>query len=133
MANAQSDFEPEVRNSAWWSGDSRKAANGRGNEAVLEKLGLKERPDLSGIEAVQMGHVMQPIIGRLFSDRTGIEIQDADYPLTHPKHQWFRSHFDFVSTDGKVLVEAKNYSANVRNKFDEETNRIPDEIGRAHV
>ena len=64
MANAQSDFEPEVRNSAWWSGDSRKAANGRGNEAVLEKLGLKERPDLSQVEAVQMGHVMQPEIGR---------------------------------------------------------------------
>ena len=125
MANAQSDFAPEVRNSAWWSGDSRKAANGRGNEAVLEKLGLKERPDLSQVEAVQMGHVMQPTIGRLAQDKLQIELKDADYALTHPKEEWLKSHFDFISADGKVLVEAKNYNAAVRNKFDSEAGIIP--------
>ena len=125
MANAQSDFAPEIRNSAWWSGDSRKAANGRGNEAVLEKLGLKERPDLSNVEAVQMGHVMQPVIGRLAQDKLKIELKDADYALTHPKETWLKSHFDFISSDGKTLVEAKNYNANVRNKFDSEANIIP--------
>jgi predicted phage-related endonuclease len=125
MANDQNDFAPEVRNSAWWSGDSRKAANGRGNEAVLEKLGLKERPDLSQVEAVQMGHVMQPIIGRLAQDKLQIELKDADYALTHPKEQWLKSHFDFISADGKTLVEAKNYNASVRNKFDSEANIIP--------
>jgi predicted phage-related endonuclease len=119
------DFSPETRNSAWWSGDSRKAANGKGNEAVLEKLGLKERPDLSQVEAVQMGHVMQPIIGRLASNKLQIELKDADYALTHPKESWLRSHFDFISADGKTLVEAKNYNANVRNKFDAEANIIP--------
>ncbi len=125
MANAQSDFAPEVRNSAWWSGDSRKAANGRGNEAVLEKLGLKERPDLSQVEAVQMGHVMQPTIGRLAQDKLQIELKDADYALTHPKEGWLRSHFDFISADGKTLIEAKNYNAAVRNKFDSEAGIIP--------
>jgi len=125
MANDQNDFAPEVRNSAWWSGDSRKAANGRGNEAVLEKLGLKERPDLSQVEAVQMGHVMQPLIGRLAQDKLQIELKDADYALTHPKEGWLRSHFDFISADGKTLVEAKNYNAAVRNKFDSEAGIIP--------
>ena len=125
MANAQSDFAPEIRNSAWWSGDSRKAANGRGNEAVLEKLGLKERPDLSGIEAVQMGHVMEPVIGRLAQNKLGIELKEAPYALTHPKEGWLRSHFDFISADGQTLVEAKNYNAQVRNKFDAEAGIIP--------
>jgi len=123
--NNQSDFAPEVRNSAWWSGDSRKAANGRGNEAVLEKLGLKERPDLSQVEAVQMGHVMQPTIGRLAQDKLQIELKDADYALTHHKEQWLKSHFDFISADGTTLVEAKNYNAAVRNKFDAEAGIIP--------
>ena len=125
MANDRADFEPSVRNAAWWSGDSRKAANGRGNEAVLEKLGLKELPDLSDVEAVQMGHVMQPIIGQLASSKLGIELKDADYALTHPKETWMRSHFDFISADGKTLVEAKNYNAAVRNKFDAEALIIP--------
>ena len=123
--NNRDDFAPEVRNSAWWSGDSRKAANGRGNEAVLEKLGLKERPDLSQVEAVQMGHVMQPVIGRLAQDKLKIELKEADYALTHPKESWMRSHFDFISSDGKTLVEAKNYNANVRSKFDAEAGIIP--------
>ena len=126
MANDRQDFEPTVRNSAWWSGDSRKAANGRAVDAILEKQGKKQIPDLSGVEAVQMGHVMQPVIGRLFQDKHKMELKDADYSLTHPKHDWFRSHFDFISADGTVLVEAKNYNAGVRNKFDADTNRIPD-------
>jgi len=125
MANDRNDFLPEVRNGAWWSGDSRMAANGRGNDAVLEKLGLKERPDLSEIEAVQMGHVMQPVIGRLAQDKLGIELKEADYALTHPKETWLKSHFDFISTDGQTLVEVKNYNAAVRNKFDTEANIIP--------
>jgi predicted phage-related endonuclease len=125
MANDRNDFLPEVRNSAWWSGDSRMAANGRGNDAVLEKLGVKDRPDLSEVEAVQMGHVMQPIIGQLASAKLGMELKEADYALTHPKETWMRSHFDFISTDGQTLVEVKNYNAAVRNKFDSEANIIP--------
>jgi hypothetical protein len=39
MANDRNDFADEIRDSAWWSSDSRKAANGRGNDAVLEKIG----------------------------------------------------------------------------------------------
>jgi len=125
MANDRNDFAPEIRNGAWWSGDSRKAANGRGVDAVLEKLGVKERPDLSEVEAVQMGHVMQPIIGQLASSKLGMELKEADYALTHPKETWLKSHFDFISADGQTLVEVKNYNAAVRNKFDSEANIIP--------
>jgi predicted phage-related endonuclease len=113
-----SDFDPEVRNAAWWSGDSRMAASGKAGIAVLQKLGMVEPDDLSGVEAVQMGHVMQPIIGRLAQERLGIELKDADYAMTHPTEPWMRSHFDFISADGQTLVEAKNYTAAVRNKFD---------------
>jgi predicted phage-related endonuclease len=126
MANAQSEFAPEVRNSAWWSGDSRMAANGRAVDVILTKQGKREAPDLSDVEAVQMGHIMQPVIGRLFQDKHKIELKEADYALTHTKHDWMRSHFDFISADGTVLVEAKNYNAGVRNKFDADANRIPD-------
>jgi predicted phage-related endonuclease len=126
MANDRNDFEPGVRNNAWWSGDSRMAANGRAVDVILTKQGKREAPDLSDVEAVQMGHIMQPVIGRLFQDKHKIELKDADYAITHPKHDWMRSHFDFISADGTVLVEAKNYNSGVRNKFDADANRIPD-------
>jgi predicted phage-related endonuclease len=126
MANDRADFEPNVRNSAWWSGDSRRAANGRAVDAILEKQGKKPLADLSDVEAVQMGHIMQPVIGRLFQDKHKIELKDADYAITHPKHDWMRSHFDFISADGACLVEAKNYNAGVRSRYDADANRIPD-------
>ena len=123
--NDQNDFAPEVRNSAWWSGDTRQAANGKAVEAILIKQGKLAPPDLSDVEAVQMGHVMQPVIGRLFQNKYQMELKDADYALTHTKEGWLRSHFDFISTDGKTLIEAKNYNAAYRNKFDQEQNRVP--------
>jgi predicted phage-related endonuclease len=95
-------------------------------DVILTKQGKREAPDLSDVEAVQMGHIMQPVIGRLFQDKHKIELKEADYALTHTKHDWMRSHFDFISADGRVLVEAKNYNAGVRNKFDADANRIPD-------
>jgi predicted phage-related endonuclease len=121
-----SDFSPEVRNSGWWSGDSRMAANGQAATAILIKQGKMEREEISDLEHVKMGHVMQPVIGRLAQERLGIELKDAAYPLTHPKESWLRSHFDFISADNKVLVEAKNYSSFMRSKFDPETCLMPD-------
>ena len=115
-----SDFTPETRNSAIWSGDSRKVANGKANDVILTKLGLMDIPDLSHIEAVQMGHVLEPVIGRLVQDRLKVELSKIEESLTHPKEVWLKSHFDFVGKqNGKtILVECKNYNMAVRNKFE---------------
>jgi len=115
-----SDFSATTRNSAIWSGDSRKVANGKANEVILTKQGKMPIPDLSDIEAVQMGHVMEPVIGRLAQQQLQTELVKIEESLTHAKHPWFKSHFDFAGKkDGKsFLVEAKNYNASVRGKFD---------------
>jgi predicted phage-related endonuclease len=115
-----SDFTPETRNSAIWSGDSRKVANGKANEVILTKMGKLDIPDLSNIEAVQMGHVMEPVIGRLAQAKLGVELTKIEDSLTHAKHPWFKSHFDFAGKQGgkTFLVEAKNYNSSVRSKFD---------------
>ena len=115
-----SDFTPQTRNSAIWSGDSRKVANGKANEVILTKQGKMPIPDLSDIEAVQMGHVMEPVIGRLAQAKLGTELVKIEESLTHAKHPWFKSHFDFAGKQGgkSFLVEAKNYNASVRGKFD---------------
>ena len=126
MANDRNDFAPEIRNAAWWATDTRRAVNGKVVEVILEKQGKKNLDDLSHIEAVQMGHVMQPVIGQLVTSKLNLEIKDADYMLSHSTNDWFRSHFDFITSDGKTLVEAKNYNASVRHKYDTDTGRVPD-------
>ena len=122
-----SDFTPATRNSAIWSGDSRRVAMGKANEVILTKQGKMDIPDLSGIEAVQMGHVMEPVIGNLAQSKLKVELKKVEESLTHPKEAWFKSHFDFVGTENgqTILVECKNYNAGVRNKFDDVSNTIP--------
>jgi len=120
------DFSPETRRSALWSGDSRKIANGRATEVYLEKIGEKEIPQLDHIEAVQWGKRLQDVIGRHVGEKLNMELKEADYALTHKTEPYIRSHFDFISANGKVLVEIKNYNAMVRNKFGEDgSSQIP--------
>jgi predicted phage-related endonuclease len=102
------------------------AANGKAAEAILIKQGKLEREEISHLENVKMGHVMQPVIGRLVQDRLKVELKDADYSMTHPREPWLRSHFDFISADGTVLVEAKNYGSHQSKKFDEDAGIMPD-------
>jgi len=122
-----SDFTPATRNSAIWSGDSRKVANGKANEVILTKQGKMEIPDLSGIEAVQMGHVFEPVIANLAQNKLKVELTKIEESLTHKKETWFKSHFDYVGTENgqTILVECKNYGIHQRNKFDDISNTIP--------
>jgi len=112
-----SDYTPEVRNNALWSKDSRRFVEGRGGEVAAEKWGVKALDDLSHVEAVQMGLVMQEPIMREFARRNQIAFKDADYALYHPKEKWMASHFDYISEDGKTLYEVKNLGAHQRKKY----------------
>ena len=122
-----SDFSPAVRTSAIWSGDARKLAEGRAVEFYLTKIGEREIEDISDKEPVQWGLHLQDTIGRVAGDRMGLRLKAADYSLQHPKHEWMRSHFDFISEDGTHLVEVKNYSAGSRSKFgDNGSQEVPE-------
>lgn len=113
-----SDFDPVIRNAALWSGDSRRIASGDATGVVLEKLGRAEAPDLSGEEHVQMGKVMEPVIARIFEQQHDESLASwGDNYLTHSKHDWLRSHFDYEFAG--TLVECKNYNASYINQFSE--------------
>ena len=116
-----SDFTPEMRNSAMWSGDARKIANGKANEVILTKLGKMPIPDLSDVEAVQMGHIMEPVIGHLAAQRLNMMLEKQDGMYAHPEYPWLKTHIDFEGFENfsRILVECKNYNAGTRSKFDE--------------
>ena len=110
------DFSPETRRSGWWATDSRRAVSGHLVDVLLEKRGEKQADDLSGNEAVQMGHVMQPVIGKLFEEATDIKVRDYDLAGEHRTESWLKAHTDFETSDGGLL-EVKNFNASVANKY----------------
>jgi len=120
-------FKPEVRRTGWYATDSRRAVSGHLYEVLREKWGEIERPDLSGIEAVRMGLMMQPAIADIFTDVTKISTSPLDDAGTHRTQPWLRAHFDFVTEDGGLL-EVKNFNIATINKYSEmdEPIRIPE-------
>lgn len=120
-----SDFDPNIRNAALWSGDSRRIAAGDACGVVLEKLGRTEPEDISGAEEVQMGKRLQPIVARIFEDVHDVRLKDmTDDAGTHPAYPWLRSHFDYVKDDYSYLVECKNYNDNYAKFFSDEGEEI---------
>lgn len=128
MANDRADFAPERRRAKLWSGDSRLIAKGEAERVVLEKLGRIDPPDLSHVEAVQMGHRLQPLVARIFEDVHEVKLRELDVSLEHRTETWLASHFDYEFLDRSALVECKAYNANMAQYFseqDEEPIRIP--------
>jgi predicted phage-related endonuclease len=127
MSNDRSDFTPEVRNTGLWATDSRRIAQGKIAEVVLERQGKVPPPDLSEVEVVQMGHAMQPVIGQMASESLGVKLRPYDLAMAHPREPWLKSHFDFESEDRTFLVECKNYNAAVITKYSDidEPPRVP--------
>ena len=120
-------FTKEERATAWYATDSRRAVSGQLYDVLREKRGEIERPDLSGIEAVRMGLIMQPAIADIFTEMTGLTTSPLDGYGICPTQPWLRAHFDFVVEDGGLL-EVKNFNAAVANKYSEmdEEIRIPE-------
>ena len=126
-----SEHDESIRDSAIWSTEAGLIAEGKGGEVYLTKTGQKERPDLSEVEAVQMGLIMQEPIMRAAAGRWGWEFKDADYALHHPKHNWLASHFDYISADGKTLFEVKNLGIHQRKKYGDDGSELITEKYRA--
>ena len=128
---ALSEQDLAIRDKAIWSTDAGMIAEGKGGEVYLQKTGQKEKPDLSEVEAVQMGiHFQEPIM-RVAAGRWGWEFKDADYTLHHPKHEWLASHFDYISADGKTLYEVKNLGIHQRKKYGDDGTEMISEKYRA--
>jgi predicted phage-related endonuclease len=122
-------FAPEDRQSAWWATDSRRAVSGQLLDVLLEKRGEKERADLSGIEAVQMGIYLEGAIGRLWEEQTGISVRDLDIAGTHSTEPWLRAHGDFWTGD-KGLLETKNFGDHQFKKYpdmDDHWTKLPEQ------
>jgi len=120
------DFNPITRREYLSSTDAARFVKGMAADIYLTKIGAQDPPDLSDIEVVQMGHVMQPVIGKLYAVRTGFQVRDADYQLTHKTHPWLRSSYDFEVSrgDGAYPMEAKNFGAHTRRDFGDDGSQI---------
>ena len=89
-----------------------------------EKTGKIEMPDLSNVEAVEMGTRLEQFVADLFSEKTGKTVRKAPKTYSHPDYPYLVAHVDRLLTGTDELLECKTCSAY---KLEEWENKIPKE------
>lgn len=80
-----------------------------------EKIGAVERRDLSDVEAVKWGRILEPVIAQVFAETTGRRIERGGLLLRSREHPWALATLDYWTTDGESPemwpLEIKNVTA----------------------
>ena len=79
-------------------------------DVYLEKIGERESADLSGIERVYWGSVLEEIIVREYAQRTERKVRRVPQLLFHNEHPFIAAHIDRIVLDGERILEAKTSS-----------------------
>lgn len=89
-----------------------------------EKTGQITPPDLSTVEAVEMGTRLEQFVADLFADKTGKQVRKAPKTYQHKDYPYLVAHIDRLITNSDELLECKTCSAY---KLEEWENKIPKE------
>jgi len=85
-----------------------------------EKVGLVEPADLSDREWIEWGHILEPVIARVFAERTerNVRVWPRHTIVKHSEHEWMRCTPDAMQSplpghgcNDYGLVEIKNVTA----------------------
>jgi len=82
----------------------------------LEKTGRQPPEDLSEKEAVVWGTVMEPVLAKMYAERTGRKVRRVNAVLQHPEHPFMLANLDreVITDSGTGILEIKTagfYSA----------------------
>jgi putative phage-type endonuclease len=67
-----------------------------------EKRGMLEREDLSAIEAVQMGHDLEPVNAQLFARKTQRRVQRSQMLYRSREYPWLGATLDYAQWDAAL-------------------------------
>ena len=82
----------------------------------LEKTGRQPPEDLSNKEAVVWGTVLEPVLAKMYAERTGRKVRRVNAVLQHPEHPFMLANLDreVITENGTGVLEIKTagfYSA----------------------
>lgn len=92
-------------------------------DVYLDKIG--EAPERAAGEAAYWGNVLEDVVAREFTARTGLKVQRRNAILQHPEHEWMIASIDReIVARPRGVLEAKTTSAWQADEWAED--RAPD-------
>lgn len=75
-----------------------------------EKTGKIEKPDLSNIEAVELGTDLEDFVAQKFSNKTGLAVRRQGKQYVHKDYDFMVAHIDRLIVNSDALLECKTCS-----------------------
>ncbi|MFC5773715.1 YqaJ viral recombinase family protein [Ectobacillus antri] len=91
-------------------------------QVYLEKTGLLQKEDVQS-DAAYFGNILEDIVAKEFSLRTGLKVQRRNAILQHPEYPWMLANVDRLIVGERVGLECKTTSE--YNKKEWEGDEIP--------
>jgi len=80
----------------------------------LEKTGRKAPDDLSQSEAVFWGTTLEPVLAKVYAERTGNKVRRVNAVLQHPEHPFMLANLDrAIGTDGVLEIKTAGHHSTV--------------------
>jgi putative phage-type endonuclease len=93
-------------------------------QVYAEKVGLIEPPDLSDIEAVEIGSDLEDYVAKKFEKKSGFKVRRDNRDFKHKQYPYIVGHLDRWILSEDALLECKTTSAwNAKKWKDEEMPR----------
>lgn len=76
-----------------------------------DKAGIEQPPDLSLIDYVYFGILLEPVVAKVFSERVHKKVRVARKLFTHPRYSFIAGHIDRDVLGENAFVECKTANA----------------------
>lgn len=88
-----------------------------GRDLYFDKLGIATADDDENWVAKEVGTLLEPLVARIFSRKTGLKIFQRKVMYQHPSHPWMLADLDYLveMPDGSLaILECKTCNFNAR-------------------
>ncbi len=86
------------------------------SSSFLEKTQSIEQDDIHG-EAAYFGNVLEDVVAKEFTKRTGLKVQHRNAILQHQEYPWMFANVDRLIVEEKIGLECKTASEYLRGNF----------------
>lgn len=86
-----------------------------GRDLYYDKLGISADADDENWIAKEIGNLLEPLVAKIFSERTGLKVYQKKFMFQHPQHPWMLADLDYLveMPDGRTaILECKTSTSN---------------------
>jgi putative phage-type endonuclease len=89
-------------------------------DLYYDKLNIVTADDNDNWVTLEVGHLLEPLVARIFAYKTGLKIYRRMYMFQHPRYPWMLADLDYLvelPDGGTAILECKTTNYNAKDKW----------------